>query len=120
MSIIIITIICGWVHLLHPKQEYHFGVGFDDFLRALSITGRGTKKQRVEYLFQLYDADQSGGITIEEFSTSLKLRLKKIELTSLENIFYSIDTDRNGVVDQQEFVRGCESNAALIEYLDLY
>ena len=93
---------------------------FDDFLRALSVTARGTKQQRSEYLFYLYDIDHSGEITIEEFSNLLKLRLRKIELTNLEEIFKKIDTNGNGNVDFDEFVKACSTNKTLIEYLDLY
>ena len=93
---------------------------FDDFLQALSVTARGTKKQRSEYLFYLYDVDQSGEITIDEFSNLLKLRLRKIELANLEDIFRQIDTDGNGSVDFDEFVTACSTNSTLIEYLDLY
>ena len=93
---------------------------FDDFLRALSVTARGTKQQRSEYLFYLYDIDHSGEITIEEFSNLLKLRLRKIELTNLEEIFKKIDTNGNGNVDFEEFVKACSTNNTLIEYLDLY
>ena len=84
------------------------------------MTARGTKQQRSEYLFHLYDADHSGEITIDEFSSLLKLRLRKIELTNLEEIFKTIDVDGNGSVDFEEFVSACSTNKTLIEYLDLY
>ena len=93
---------------------------FDVFLQALSVTARGTKQQRSEYLFHLYDIDRSGEITIDEFSNLLKLRLRKIELTNLEDIFRKIDTDGNGSVDFDEFVTACSTNSTLIDYLDLY
>ena len=89
-------------------------------MKALSVTARGNRKQRSEYLFRLYDADQSGEITIEEFSSLLKLRLRKIELTNLEDIFKAIDIDGNGSVDFEEFVLACSTNKTLIDYLDLY
>ena len=97
-----------------------YSIGFEDFLKALSVTARGNRKQRSEYLFRLYDADQSGEITIEEFSSLLKLRLRKIELTNLEDIFKAIDIDGNGSVDFEEFVLACSTNKTLIDYLDLY
>ena len=97
-----------------------FNTGFQDFLRALSVTARGTKMQRSEYLFHLYDADHSGEITIDEFSSLLKMRLRKIELTNLIDIFRAIDTDDSGCVDYAEFVKACSTNKLLIKYLDLY
>ena len=89
-------------------------------MRALSVTARGTRQQRSEYLFHLYDLDHNGKITIEEFKNLLKLRLRKIELTNLEDIFRKIDTDANGSVDFDEFVTACSTNSTLIDYLDLY
>ena len=84
------------------------------------MTGRGTKQQRYEYLFRLYDADESGEITIEEFSSSLKFRLKKVDLADMEDIFQAIDIDGSGAIDLKEFVTACMTNTQLMDFLDLY
>ena len=101
-------------------MSHFFFSGFDEFIQALSVTGRGTKRQRYEYLFHLYDTDHSGEITIDEFSNSLKLRLKKVELTDMVDIFKAIDVDNSGAIDLKEFVTACMRNTLLMEYLDLY
>ena len=111
------------IHLCHSQMSYicfYFFSGFSEFIQALSVTGRGTKTQRFKYLFHLYDSDNSGEITIDEFSNSLKLRLKRVEISDMEEIFQAIDSDGSGAIDLEEFITACKTNILLMKYLDLY
>lgn len=86
----------------------------------MSVTSRGTIKQRAEWLFHLYDLNNDGEITISEFREVFKRRLKKTQLGELEDIFKAIDKNDDGFLTIDEFVGECCTNIKLMDYLDIY
>jgi len=93
---------------------------FREFVHALSVTSRGSRKERAEWLFHVYDINKDGTITIEEFRSIMKLRLRKTQLGELERIFNQIDDNNDGFLTIDEFASECVVNDTLMDYLDIY
>ena len=86
----------------------------------MSVTSRGTAAQRAEYLFRLYDINGDQEITIDEFTSVLKLKVRKMELNKMQEVFKEMDADGNGALTKEEFVDACGKNKNLMQYLDIY
>ena len=93
---------------------------FNEFIYALSVTARGTRAERAEYLFKLYDINGDEEITVDEFESILKLKVRTQEVQKMSEMFKEIDADDNGALTKDEFVEACRSNQKLMEYLDIY
>ena len=86
----------------------------------MSVTSRGTTKERAEWLFHIYDVDNDGTITYQEFGSLLKRRLRKTQMQEMQDIFKKIDLNGDGELSIEEFVGECCKNSTLLEYLDIY
>ena len=86
----------------------------------MSVTSRGTAAQRAEYLFRLYDINGDEEITIDEFTSVLSLKVRKMELERMTEVFKEMDADGNGALTRDEFVDACGRNKKLMTYLDIY
>lgn len=86
----------------------------------MSVTSRGTAAQRAEYLFRLYDINGDQEITIDEFTSVLSLKIRRVELANIIEVFKEMDADGNGALTREEFVDACAKNKKLMTYLDIY
>ena len=59
-------------------------------------------------------------ITVDEFESILKLKVRTQEVQKMSEMFKEIDADDNGALTKDEFVEACRSNQKLMEYLDIY
>ena len=98
---------------------YGFRIAFKEFISAMSITTRGTTKQRAEWLFHLYDINNDGTIDISEIQQVMKIFMRKRELKDLYRIFKQIDVNNDGTLTMDEFVEGCCKDHTLMEYLGI-
>lgn len=92
---------------------------FKEFLLAMSVTTRGTTRQRAEWLFHLYDINKDGTIEISEIQRVMQVFMRKNELKDLQRIFKQIDSNNDGVLTEDEFVDGCCKDHTLMEYLGI-
>ena len=99
-------------------------ITFTDFIAGLSSFSHGTKEDKLEWMFRLYDADSNGVLDRQEIVSLMKgvLRaqndsgkewsLKAIEQKAGE-LFKKMDADKNGSVDKAEFVAIASQDEAL-------
>lgn len=88
-----------------------------EFTCALALMSEGTLSERCQLIFDLYDFDQSGQISMDELSCLLtngltalnamldlpKPNIDEIDKAS-EDLFHQIDSDKSGSVTRQEFL----------------
>merc|ERR1739838_918747 len=99
----------------HNRDGY---VSFKELMITLSVTTEGTTREKLEWLFRVYDFDGNGKITMDEAchmakcmsqSSAVKQSHKDAERSEEEkdmyfyNMFESIDSDGNGSWSLEEF-----------------
>merc|ERR1712183_1069511 len=80
-----------------------YSIDFDEFLRCLSVTTRGTLSEQIEWIFRIYDVDGDGNIVVSEIVEIM--RAANINQTSSEilAIFKRMDKNNDGVLSFEEF-----------------
>ena len=112
-------------------------ISFQELMTTLSMTIKGTNEEKVEWLFNVYDFDGNGKISMEEFQniTSViqkALQHPKEEDTVVEEdegeggsavddyiqvVFDDVDADDNGYWTLDEFAQGVKSHPGLVNLL---
>ncbi|XP_015781651.1 frequenin-1-like [Tetranychus urticae] len=115
--------------LFHVFDENHDGtIEFDEFIRALSITSRGTLEEKLLWAFKLYDLDSDGYITKEEMSDILDSMLIMIGDVSpklidpkerVDQIFSELDRNNDNRLSLDEFLEGSKSDPRIVQTLSL-
>merc|ERR1712183_732399 len=113
-------------------------ISFRELMMTLSLTTVGTKEEKLEWLFNVYDFDGNGKITVDEvraladtFSTVLKrqsMRRLSCDVHHCEHdsdsdeeedfiscMFDDVDGDHNGYWTLEEFVKGVEVHPVLMK-----
>jgi len=98
-------------------------VDFGEFLIAFWIKAKGSLKSKLEWLFEVYDFDKSGYISLKELTNmlSLVLCLKNINEDPIERAEYImrlVDIDSDSHLSKTEFVSGCLKDEKLRELLE--
>ena len=98
------------------------------FLTCVFIV-KGSKDDRLRWIFSLYDTDDSGTIDLEELTSVLKLveSMKSSEKTEIEKqeiarvkakkMMERLDSDGNAELDFEEFRQGATEDPTIIESL---
>jgi len=98
-------------------------ISFKELMVTLSLTTKGTKDEKLRWLFSVYDCDQDGRITVEEVSHLAHVMVKASNLNEDEDhvsrIFNSIDADRSGFWTLEEFVEGISCHPELVRILQV-
>lgn len=107
-------------------------IEFPEFVRALSITGRGSLDEKLGWAFKLYDLDRDGFITRQEMESIVgsiyKMLGNTIKLPDEENtpmkrvdkIFTTMDKNSDQKLTLDEFIEGAKSDTNIVQALSLY
>ena len=88
-------------------------VDFAEFLLAFWVRARGSLKDKLNWLFDVYDTDKSGYIGQYELTKALRLifAMKGIKgedpHRKMRSIFETLDRSIDGRLSRQEFIAGC-------------
>eukprot|EP00005_Dracoamoeba_jomungandri_P001938 CAMPEP_0174261552 /NCGR_PEP_ID=MMETSP0439-20130205/11494_1 /TAXON_ID=0 /ORGANISM="Stereomyxa ramosa, Strain Chinc5" /LENGTH=1028 /DNA_ID=CAMNT_0015346041 /DNA_START=22 /DNA_END=3108 /DNA_ORIENTATION=- len=97
-------------------------INFREFVTGLSVVQKGTMEERLKFLFNAYDVDGSGTLTIDEvyniFKSSLASSGQKVDEKELQQIvqdcFAQIDTNNDGELDYEEFKKAVQNQTLMI------
>jgi Ca2+-binding EF-hand superfamily protein len=100
-------------------------IDFGEFLIAFWIRSRGSLKDKLGWLFDLYDVDRSGFITPWELSKTLKFvfgmkNIKDDPYLKACDIVKQIDRNSDSKLTKQEFIYGLTINEELRNLLAPY
>ncbi|KAH9418284.1 Kv channel-interacting protein 4-like [Dermatophagoides pteronyssinus] len=109
---------------LRPMCDPQYGcLDFGQFIKALSTLSRGTLKEKLNWIFNLYDIDRDGYISKNEMYliTNAIYELLGECAIPLSNIrgakehadlfFHKIDLDKDGLISFEEFVNWCKKDS---------
>ena len=111
---------------LDLNQDGH--VSFQELMLNLSITMKGSNNERLEWVFDVYDLDGNGEITLTEMKHILMFIRDNSNATEIpedafnaqiEDIFNTVDTDSNGVLSLEEFIEGMNMYPSFWDMLKL-
>eukprot|EP00924_Labyrinthula_sp_SR-Ha-C_P007413 augustus_masked-scaffold_24-processed-gene-2.23-mRNA-1 protein AED:0.11 eAED:0.11 QI:0/-1/0/1/-1/1/1/0/650 len=109
-------------------------VDFLEFTTGLALCLKGTLKEKVDFLFKIYDISNDQKVSKQELYTMLshvpiynlsKLTLKKsptegdnIIQRLVEDVFEKFDFDDNGSLSQEEFFQWASATPEVVNFLD--
>jgi neuronal calcium sensor 1 len=93
-------------------------VDFGEFLIAFWVRARGDIREKLSWLFDIYDTDGSGHITQYELYKMLRLvfdmkGVKEDPWIKAKEIIDKIDRSKDGKLSRQEFIAGLTANPEL-------
>lgn len=102
-------------------------IDFREFICALSVTSQGNVDEKLKWAFNIYDLDGNGYITMNEMMEIIKTiyntRPPKERLTlagikdRTKQTFNKLDTNGDGKISRAEFIKGAQSDSALVQIL---
>jgi len=101
-------------------------ISFKELMITLSMTTAGTREEKLEWLFSVYDIDGNGKISIEEVKQMAHLIQSTLQAGEggqhdendyLSFIFDVVDDDGNGYWTKDEFIQGVQEHPALVDLL---
>ena len=115
-------------HLFRLFDHDHDGnVSFSELMSTLSITTSGSVKEKIEWIFDIYDVDGNGYVTLEEICDVVtcmqsvkkgRRRQKRIGRERLAAAFRAADADNDGLLTLDEFIEVTELLPELIAVLN--
>jgi len=117
-----------------PMTDVHYDafrnatgeVNYRDYVLALSCMFARSQEEKLKFAFEIFDADGSGGIDVQEFCVLIEGLLKMDSSADPDYItrtaeveFTNADLDGNGTLDLEEFVTACKNSPSLIKYFAL-
>ena len=104
-------------------KDNNGSLDFCEFIIALHCTGNSSPEDKLHWVFQMYDIDSSGSITIGELITVFATLYenegldKKLAIVRAEHIFINLDVNNDGDISEEEFVKGCMEDEELVAVL---
>uniref|UniRef100_A0A7S4PLY3 EF-hand domain-containing protein n=1 Tax=Paramoeba aestuarina TaxID=180227 RepID=A0A7S4PLY3_9EUKA len=108
-------------------------ITFQDLVFALSIMARGTKEERIDFAFSMYDLDNTGYITRKNMldivtsffnlvGPQLALSGKKYESPEelVDDFFVLLDLDRDDHISLEEYKQGAVNHPGITQGLLLW
>ena len=78
---------------------------------AVSVSCRGTMKEKLQWMFDLFDLDSNGSVTKEEMTTIIKSihkvnknMTKRTPEEHVDEIFAKLDRNKDGFLTLEEFL----------------
>jgi Ca2+-binding EF-hand superfamily protein len=93
-------------------------IDFGEFLIAFWIRAKGNVKDKLAWLFDIYDFDNSNFITSWEVTKMIKLLfnmkgIKEDPYAKAKSIMEQLDRGKDNKISKQEFIAGCTKDAKL-------
>nr|XP_037270333.1 frequenin-1-like [Rhipicephalus microplus] len=107
-------------------------IEFEEFIRALSVTSRGSLDEKLVWAFKLYDVDNDGFITRDEMYNivdaiyqMLGNQTKESEQEEspqerVDKIFDQLDKNHDNRLTLEEFREGSKQDPKIVQALSLY
>jgi Ca2+-binding EF-hand superfamily protein len=97
-------------------------IDFAEFMMTFWINARGNLREKLSWLFDVYDTDRTNYITQGELGRMLRLVfnmkcIKEDPYKKAEIIFSKVDRSQDGRLTKQEFIAGCTSDESLRKLL---
>ena len=122
-------------HIFRLFDHNHDGyVSFMELMTTFSDTTRGTLKERMSWIFDVYDVDSNGVVTLQELCEVMKC-MQRVRMSigrgggggmgeyvyeeTLEEVFGAADGNHDGLLTLDEFIGATESLPELITVLTL-
>ena len=80
-------------------------IDFSEFSKCINNAGLKVPEEALEELFQLFDYDNSGAISYDEFMVRLLGQMNERRIAVVKAAFNKIDLDKSGVVELNEVKR---------------
>lgn len=101
-------------------------IEFDEFIRALSVTSRGSMDEKLKWAFRLYDVDSDGYITREEMYSIVEAICKMVgqpvdrpgSIARVDKIFQMMDKNHDDRLTLEEFTNGSKCDPRIVKALD--
>ncbi|KAJ1920203.1 Calcium-binding protein NCS-1 [Mycoemilia scoparia] len=97
-------------------------ISFNEFLKALSITSRGTPDEKLRWVFNLYDLDQDGAVNRQEMLRVIEaiymMMGSMVQLPEDEDTPQKRDEDDSITFD--EFKKGSMQDEVIKQAMNLY
>ncbi|CAF1113818.1 unnamed protein product [Adineta steineri] len=97
-------------------------IDFSEFLFAYIATSEGTKQQKFEYAFEVYDINDDQVVEKKEAKKILNLICRIIGLpeedakTYTDTLMLTFDTNQDKVLSKTEFINGCLHDITLARF----
>ncbi|XP_041983512.1 Kv channel-interacting protein 4-like [Aricia agestis] len=113
---------------MKPKQRGK--LNFEEYLETLSRVARGSRQEKLSWVFALYDVDGDGRISRSEMLAVVRAVYELLGRAAappvhkaaaedhVDRIFHLMDTNADGVVTPDELARWCSRDPALLHSLD--
>lgn len=96
-------------------------IEFQEFIIAYALTSRGDLATKLDYAFDVYDADENGSLTSEEVRAVIYSMLDMLGADKrghdaagiAKDAISSLDGNRDGRISKEEFIQGLMANTAL-------
>ena len=94
-------------------------MSFNEFLLAYIATTSGTKRQKFEYAFEVFDINDDDQISRKEAEKILNIICRIIGLSPAdakmytETVMLSFDANQDKVLTKEEFISGCLHDSTL-------
>ena len=95
-------------------------IDFAEFLLSFWVRSKGSLKEKLTWLFSIYDTDRSNCITSWELNKVLKLvfaikNIKEDPYQKSKKIFELMDRSKDNRITKEEFIAGCTKDETLRE-----
>jgi len=112
----------SYLHAMFECIRHHKGLSTpvewkDVFLALIQVVG-GDKREKVDFIFNLYDTDGSGDVSREEVQRMLMLgkTAANASAATVAKLLQRLDADGDGEVDFEEFSSGLLRDRELMEF----
>ncbi|KAI0988509.1 hypothetical protein GJ496_005910 [Pomphorhynchus laevis] len=94
-------------------------IDFEEFLKAISVTTRGTYNEKLEMVFRMYDLNHDGLIYKEELQIILKVLFNStVSSDRINEIFNMLDIDGDNKISKSEFISVSSRSDDIRQLLD--
>ncbi|KAI8893716.1 hypothetical protein BC833DRAFT_607457 [Globomyces pollinis-pini] len=116
----------------HIDVDKNGVLDFEEFIKSIDISARGTIEERLKWSFKLFDLDEDGYISQAEMLAIVDSIYRMVGQTNdlpddektptdrVEKVFRLMDLDQDGLLSLQEFVNGGQLDPTILNSLNLY